>query len=101
MTKPLPKSQKSKTVSILVIFIALALAVANIIASNAVATTGKNLQKLQTTANELEGKNNQLERRISEQKSFASLETAADELGLVPIDKTLSLIAPEPLAQAQ
>ena len=79
--------------------ISLLLAIANIIASNTVATTGKKLQLLHQKTTELQSQNLRLEKLIAEKKSLTSIQIKAEELGLKPIVQTLNLTTPKPLAQ--
>ena len=94
------KRLRLKTLAIIVIGIATLLTIANIVASNTVATTGKRLQLLQQQSADIEAQNMQLERSIGEKRSLSYIETQAKELGLIPIEETVSLTTPESLAQA-
>lgn len=94
------KSIRLKTLAIVVISVSMLLTVANIVASNAVATTGKRLQLLQQQSSEVEAQNIALEQSIGEKRSLSYIEAKAKELGLMPINETISLTTPESLAQA-
>ncbi|MBI2009791.1 MAG: hypothetical protein HYS86_01300 [Candidatus Chisholmbacteria bacterium] len=78
----------------------LLLIVANIVASTRVATTGQRLSELESQALSLERANSKLEREISLQRSFQSLEAYAKKTGLIPINQVLNLTSPEAIARA-
>lgn len=93
-----PKLAKVNALTAIIITTALVLGLANILASNAVATTGSRLQHLQTQAQQLSQVNQQLQQQISQKRSLVYLEQKALELGLQPIAVTVNLSTPKPLA---
>lgn len=99
MTKTQPHRFKPIAVIITIAFATAVLAIANIVASNAVATTGKKLQQLHQQAEALRTQNQQLEQLNSQQKSLATIQAKAEQLGFLPIVHTLNLSLPKPLAQ--
>lgn len=101
-------TKKSKTITILkpktiiLGFISLVslLSIANIVASNAVSTTGGDLENLTTKVTALREENLKLSKTLAEKSSLNIIAEKAEEQGFTPIEKTLSLAEPEPLAQA-
>lgn len=93
-----PKLAKVNALTAIVITTASVLGVANILASNAVATTGSRLQHLQAQAQQLAQANQQLQQQISQKRSLVYLEQKAHQLGLQPIAVTVNLSTPKPLA---
>ena len=92
------KLAKVNTLTAIIFTTAVVLGLANIVASNAVATTGTRLQHLQVQAQELAKTNQDLEQLIAQKQSLTYLSQKAPELGLLPIVTTLNLSTPKPLA---
>lgn len=91
--------KKTKTIISLIIFLITVLSVANIVASNAVATTGNKLGQLHLAIQTLESQNQQLQRQISQYRSLSYIASRAKDLGFVPIDQTATILLPKPLAK--
>ncbi len=91
--------KKSKTIISLIILIITILSVANIVASNAVATTGNKLASLHKQAQVIQAHNQKLQRQISESRSLSNIASKAKSLGLTPIDQTAFVSTSEPLAK--
>lgn len=74
------------------------MAIANIVASAAIATTGNKLQELQSTAQKLEAQNQELERSVASGQSFARIETRAEDLGLTDQATSVTITSIQPVA---
>lgn len=96
-----PKKRRLKAVVVAIILASVFLIVANIVASNTVAASGKRLSELEAKAQTLEATNQKLERDISQKRSLQNLEAYAKATGLKAINETLNLTSPEALAQAE
>lgn len=81
--------------------ICIVLAVANVIASSAVANTGGELQKIYERETALNAQLSELERSVSSKKAFNYLSAKAVELGLVSPASTITLSTPAPVALMQ
>lgn len=95
-----PPKRHAQLVALAIMMATILLLVANIVASNTVATTGKLLSELESQAQKLEAANNKLEREISLKRSFQSLEAYAKETDLTAVTEVVNLTPPEALAQA-
>ena len=78
-----------------------ALVIANVTASNLVATSGQDLKKLELTAQELISANGQLRQRISQASSLVYLARQADQLGFLPPTQIIYLGTGQSLARRQ
>lgn len=77
------------------------LAVANVIASSAVANTGGQLQKIYERETSLNAQLLDLERAISQKTAFNYLTKKAAEMGLISPVNTITLSTPAPVALMQ
>lgn len=81
------------------IVIVVVLGVANLIATNLIATEGSRLNTVSQETTDLVKENHILETRLSELKSLTYLEERAKELGFVPASNIASITIPDSVAQ--
>lgn len=86
----------SLTVAIVVVVV---LGIANLIATNLIATEGARLNSISQETSNLVKDNHILETRLSELKSLTYLEERAKELGFVPASNIASINTPDSVAQ--
>ncbi len=82
----------------LILALVVILGLANLVGTNVLATGGRQLDSLHQQIIVLEKDNLYLKNQIAQATSLQNLETQAINLGFVPVNQTIAIVTPAPVA---
>lgn len=99
MNRPSTKTNTGRPLVVSLILVVVgALAIANIVLSAKIATTGEELKALEEQASIIRKENQLLEQQVLEEHSLTSLAATAESLGFVEKPETIALTPDAPVA---